>query len=152
MVKYLLYISFSILPSLSLAQNREIIFDQALADSLGADDYGMKAYTLVILKTGKTSISEKNIVDSLFRGHLDNISRLAESGELIVAGPLMKNNQNYRGIFVLTEESLVEAEKLLATDPAIKEGLLDYELFSWYGAAALSTYLETQKKITKINP
>ncbi len=149
---YLLCIALSILPFLGLAQNQEIVFDQALADSLGADDYGMKAYTLVILKTGNITISDKSVVDSLFRGHLDNISRLAESGELIIAGPLMKNQQNYRGLFVLTETDLNKAKALLGTDPAINEGLLDFDLFNWYGAAALSTYLETQKKITKVNP
>jgi len=28
-------------------------YNKALADSLGADEYGMKMYTLVILKTGE---------------------------------------------------------------------------------------------------
>ncbi len=152
MVKYFLSISLFCVSMIVQAQDKEIVFDQSLADSLGADDYGMKAYTLVILKTGNTTVSDKTVVDSLFRGHLDNISRLADSGHLIIAGPLMKNEKKYRGIFVLTENDLKKAESLLATDPAIMVGLLDFELFNWYGAAALSTYLETQKKITKINP
>ncbi len=137
---------------LSQAQQNDVAFDQSLADSLGADDYGMKTYTFVILKTGSASIDDKNVVDSLFRGHLDNINRLAESGQLIVAGPFMKNEKGYRGLFILSEKDLKKAESLLLTDPAIKEGLLAFELFNWYGAAALSTYLETQQKITKINP
>ncbi|MBK6267157.1 hypothetical protein JKA74_19085 [Marivirga sp. S37H4] len=134
------------------AQNESSSYDQELADSLGADDYGMKLYTLVMLKTGKVVIEDKKVVDSLFRGHMNNIGRLAETGQLIVAGPLMKNEKTYRGIFILTVKEVEEAKKLLATDPAISEGLLDYELYGWYGAAALPVYLETQSKITKINP
>lgn len=33
-------------------------FDKALADSLGADQYGMKMYFLVILKTGSDQITD----------------------------------------------------------------------------------------------
>lgn len=40
----------------------------------------------------------------------------------------------------------------LKTDPAIAAGVFDIEVLPWYGAAALGTYLETQKKITKTNP
>jgi len=36
-----------------------------LADALGSDDYGMKMYVLVILKTGAASF-DKKITDSLF--------------------------------------------------------------------------------------
>ena len=86
------------------------------------------------------------------RGHLDNISRLADEGKLIVAGPFGKNDLTYRGLFILTTPSTEEALSLLKTDPAIAAGVFDIEVLPWYGAAALGTYLETQKKITKTNP
>ncbi|MBS1661024.1 MAG: hypothetical protein JST68_08240 [Bacteroidetes bacterium] len=66
-------------------------YDKTLADSLGADEYGMKMYTLVMLKTGPTQLSDKAKRDSLFRGHLQNITRLAKQGKLVVAGPLEDN-------------------------------------------------------------
>jgi len=34
------------------AQTNNPNYDKALADSLGADDYGMKSYVFVILKSG----------------------------------------------------------------------------------------------------
>ena len=34
-------------------------YDKALADSLGADDNGMKSYVLVILRTGPAVIEDK---------------------------------------------------------------------------------------------
>lgn len=127
-------------------------YDKALAEKLGADDYGMKSYILVILKTGTHQITDKSLISKHFRGHMNNINRLAEEGKLIVAGPLGKNDQAYRGIFILDVTSIEEAEQLLVTDPAIKEGLLDYELYKWYGSAALPAYLDVSDKIWKVKP
>lgn len=123
-------------------------YNQSMADSLGADDYGMKMYVFVILKTGPVS-ADKAITDSLFRGHMENIGRLAASGKLLVAGPMKKNNKNYRGIFILNAATIEEAEKLLKTDPAVKGKLLDAELFQWYGSAALAKYLEYHEMVQK---
>ncbi|MBP6402143.1 MAG: hypothetical protein KA492_06385, partial [Bacteroidia bacterium] len=52
----------------SIAQTKSDIYDKALADSLGADEYGMKQYTFVILKTGTNTTESKESTDSLFRG------------------------------------------------------------------------------------
>jgi uncharacterized protein YciI len=135
-----------------LACAGEPAFDQELANSFGADDYGMKSYSFVILKTGSVVIGDEQEKQQLMRGHLDNISRLAEEGKLIVAGPFGKNELNYRGLFILTTASTAEAQDLLKTDPAIAAGVFDIEVLPWYGAAALGAYLEVQKKITRTNP
>jgi len=127
-------------------------FDFNLATKLGGDDYGMKSYMLVILKTGSARIDDNSLIQEYFRGHLDNINRLVQEGKLVVAGPLGKNELAYRGIFILTISNLEEAEQLLQTDPAIREGLLDYEIIEWYGSAALPMYLEYSDKIWKSKP
>lgn len=127
-------------------------YDSTLAKKLGADDYGMKSYILVILKTGPNKTTDKTFISDCFSGHLDNINRLVKEGKLIVAGPMGSNINNYRGIFILNLSSVEEAEKLLQTDPAIKEKLLDAELYIWYGSAALSEYLKYSDKIWKIKP
>ncbi|MGD9993662.1 MAG: DUF6265 family protein [Salinivirgaceae bacterium] len=128
-------------------------YDKALAEKLGADDYGMKSYFLVILKTGTNTTTDKAFIGESFRGHLDNINRLVKEGKLIVAGPLGKNENSYRGIFILHNiASLAEAETLLETDPAIKNHLLAYEIYNWYGSAALPEYLPFSDKIWKLNP
>lgn len=67
-------------------------FDEALARKLGADDYGMKTYTWVILKTGPNTSTDRERINTAFRGHLANINQLVEAGKLVVAGPLMKND------------------------------------------------------------
>lgn len=124
-------------------------YDSKLADSLGADDYGMKMYVLAILKTGSNKIDDKEKLNELFKGHMDNINRLAKDGKLIVAGPLKKNDKNYRGIFILNAKTIEEANELLLTDPAIKEKLFEVEVFEWYGSAALPEYLKIHDKIEK---
>ncbi len=134
------------------AQSNNPNYDKLLADSLGADEYGMKSYVLVILKTGTKEIESKEIRDSVFRGHLTNIGRLAKLGKLVVAGPLRKNERAYRGIFIFNVKTIEEANDLLSTDPAIKEKLLDAELFQWYGSAALPVYLQVHEKIEKSKP
>ena len=126
-------------------------YDSALAKKLGADDYGMKMYVLVLLKTGPVKISDKKINDSLFAAHLQNIKRLVNEGKLSVAGPLQKNEKNYRGIFILNVKTIDEAKLLLQTDPTIKTQLLEAELYGWYGSAALSMYLPASEKVNKIN-
>lgn len=128
-------------------------FYRALAEKLGGDEYGMKSYFFVILKKGTNTTADKELIGQSSRGHLDNINQLVEEKKLIVAGPLEKNKNNYRGIFILNNiTSEEEANALLQSDPAIKNGLLDYEIFSWYGSAALPEYLPTSDKIWKSKP
>ena len=127
-------------------------YDPELAQRLGGDDYGMKGYILVILKTGSNQTTDKDFISNCFRGHLDNINHLAENGKLVVAGPLAKNENTYRGIFILNVTTIEEAQSLLQTDPAIKEGLLDADIYNWYGSAALPEYLKASDMIWKTKP
>lgn len=149
-LKYIMLFAFSILSSTyGFTQADNPNYNKALADSLGGDDYGMKMYVLVILKTGTNTIERKETVDSLFKGHMTNIERMASVGKLVLAGPIKKNDKMYRGIFILNVKTLEEANELLATDPAIKEKLLDAELFQWYGSSALPLYLPFHDKVGK---
>jgi uncharacterized protein YciI len=133
----------------AVAQTENAVYDRALADSLGADQYGMKMYVLVMLKTGANTTESKTATDSLFKGHMQNIGRLVEMKKLVVAGPLQKNDKNYRGIFILNVKTLEEAKALIDTDPAVKAKLLDADMFLWYGSAALPIYLPYHDKVQK---
>lgn len=128
-------------------------YDAELAEKLGADELGMKNYFLVILKTGTNTTTDKDILQNSFRGHMDNIHRLAEEGKLVIAGPfLTKNANNYRGIFILNTKTQEETETLLQSDPAIKNKIFDVEIYPWYGSAALPEYLPSVDKIWKAKP
>ena len=160
-MKYLFSLSILLLADLTFGQINPIDdtlktnpkFDKILADKLGGDDYGMKSYFLVILKTGSNTSTDKVYISENFKGHMENIQNLVAQGKLVVAGPLEKNEHSYRGIFILNNiKSIEEAKDLLYTDPAIKNKLLDFDLFKWYGSAALPEYLPYSDKIWKFNP
>jgi uncharacterized protein YciI len=158
-VKYLFVFCFCLSAQFLVAQTEKEMpvgnpnYDKTLAEKLGANDYGMKSYFLVILKTGSNTSATKEETNEYFKGHMSNIHRLVEEGKLIVAGPLAKNELQYRGIFILNNlNTPEEAHVLLQTDPAIKNGLLGYELLTWFGSAALPEYLPYSDKIWKVNP
>jgi uncharacterized protein YciI len=145
-----MFLMFSAITMIAVAQNNNPNYDSVLAKSLGADEYGMKKYVLVILKTGSNTTADKATKDSLFAGHMANIGRLADIGKLVVAGPLGKNDKNYRGIFIFNVSTVAEADELVQTDPAVKAEIFDVELYPWYGSAALPEYLKAEDKIWKI--
>ncbi len=141
-------LSLILFPQFFNAQNKG--FDQKLADSLGADQYGMKTYYLVILKKGKAEITDKAKKSELMKGHMENIGKLAKEGKLIVAGPMLEqNDKNYSGIFIINAKTKEEAEGLVLTDPSVKSGIFDVEIYKWYGSAALPLYLKSHDKVTK---
>lgn len=125
-------------------------YDGSLANKLGADDYGMKSYIFVLLKTGQNKTTDKQLINESFKGHMENIDRLVKNGQLIVAGPFGKNDSNLRGLFILNNIATIEqAKAILQTDPAIENGLLEPLYYSWYGSAALAEYLPFSEKIWK---
>ncbi|MBV9215684.1 MAG: hypothetical protein JO053_05865 [Acidobacteria bacterium] len=129
---------------------KKVKFDAKLAQSLGADDYGMRNYIFCILKTGPNDGNYKGKErDNLFAGHFANIQRLAEIGKLALAGPFGKNDRNYRGLFIFSVSTIEEAEQLVQTDPTVKAGVLVPELTPWYGTAAVMRVGAVHKKIQK---
>jgi uncharacterized protein len=133
------------------ASSQSTKYNKQLADSLGANNNGMKKYVFVVLKTGSNTTTDKSYIDSMFKGHMINIEKNAAEGKLIVAGPFKKNEQAYRGIFILNVATLEEANAIVQRDPAVKSDLLKAELFEWYGSAALPMYLQYHDLITKPN-
>lgn len=131
------------------AQKNNPQYDSILAKKVGADDYGMKNYVLVILKTGENTSTDKKYRDSCFAGHMKNINRLVEENKLVVAGPFGRNDKQFRGLFILNVQTVEEAKTLVNTDPAVIAGFLAAEYVPWYGSAALSEYLPASEKVGK---
>ncbi|PWA10863.1 YciI family protein [Flavobacterium laiguense] len=142
---FLLVTNFNLLFSQETNSN----YDEKLAKSLNADERGMKQYVFCILKTGSNTTVTEEEKNNLFKGHMANISRLAQEGKLVVAGPFMKNDKNYRGLYIFNVSTIEDAKTLVATDPAVKGNLLEAELTLWYGSAALQETLKIHEKIVK---
>lgn len=123
-------------------------YDAELAAKLGADQYGMRQYVFAYLKKGPNRDLPQDEADKLQRAHLDNITRLAEEGKLVLAGPFM-DDTDIRGIYIFAVESTEEAEKIANSDPAIQAGSLVLELHPWYGSAALMKVNEMHVQVAK---
>ena len=123
-------------------------YDDQRAVTAGADDYGMKKYVMAFLYRGPNRDRSQEEANTLQRAHLDNITRLAQEGKLVMAGPFMDDGE-LRGIYIFNVDSVAEAEALTSTDPAIKAGSLRMELKPWYGSAALTELSEIHKSISK---
>ncbi|WP_163408316.1 YciI family protein [Flavobacterium ajazii] len=149
MKKSLFVIGLLLTSTLGFSQETEAKYDEALAKSLHADEYGMKKYVFCLLKSGSNTTASKEESKKLFEGHMANINKLAKEGKLVVAGPFMKNDRNYRGIYVFNVETVEEAKALVATDPAIQAKLLEAELTPWYCTAALQETVKIHDKISR---
>lgn len=123
-------------------------YDSLLAKQLGADQYGMRPYVMAFLKSGPNRTQDSLAAAELQRAHMDNISRLAEEGTLVFAGPFM-DDFDVRGIYIFAVETIEEARTLTATDPAVQAGRLEMELHPFYGSAALMQINEIHEKISK---
>jgi uncharacterized protein YciI len=123
-------------------------YDATLATQTGADDFGMRNYVLVILKTGPTPLPKGEKRDAMFKGHFANMERLANEGKLAVAGPL-DGVDGWRGLFIFAVKDIEEAKKLTETDPVIINGEMVAEYHKHYGSAALMLVNETHKKLGK---
>jgi uncharacterized protein YciI len=123
-------------------------YDATLAERLGADDYGMKQYVLAFLKSGPTRDQTEEEAERLQRAHLDNITRMAEEGTLVLAGPFLDDGE-LRGIYLFDVRTVEEARALTETDPAIQAGRLVMDLRPWYGSAALGLVNDWHRAVAK---
>jgi uncharacterized protein YciI len=123
-------------------------FDAELAKTVGADDYGMRKYVLVVLKTGPTPMPAGKERDEMFKGHFANINRLASEGKLALAGPF-DGVGGWRGLFILAVSDIEEAKRLTETDPVISSGEMLAEYHKYYGSAALMLVNEGHNKVAK---
>lgn len=85
-----------------------------------------KQHFFVFLNTNpdREELPQEEIM-RLQEGHMANINRLAEEGKLLTAGPVKGGG----GIFILSAESLDEANQYLQTDPAISVNRFILEVY-----------------------
>jgi uncharacterized protein YciI len=123
-------------------------FDAELAKSVGADEFGMRKYVLVVLKTGPTPMPAGKERDEMFKGHFANINRLAAEGKLALAGPF-DGVDGWRGLFIFAVSDIEEAKQLTATDPVVSSGEMVAEYHTYYGSAALMLVNDAHKRVAK---
>ncbi len=124
-------------------------FDSTYAAQLGADEYGMHKYVLVLLKQGPDRDQDSTEAARLQRAHLDNMQQWAADGLLVVAGPTYNHTSTLQGIYVFALENVEKVDELAATDPAIQAGRLVMESYPWYSSAALMDVNRIHELISK---
>lgn len=126
----------------------ETAYDSVKAQAYGADDYGMKKYVMAFLKKGPNKSADAETRNELQKAHLKNITRLAEEGKLVLAGPFFGDG-DLRGIYIFNVDNIAQAEALTNSDPSIQAGVLTMELKEWYGSAALMAIKDLHHSISK---
>jgi len=157
----LVYRSFALMLALGLlaghamaadepkGSNAAAVFDSRVAKKTGADDYGMRNYVLVILKTGPRRMPDGDARKAMFAGHMANIHRLANAGQLVLAGPFGDGGGDWRGLFVFAVPDVETAKSLVATDPVIRNGEMIAEYHKWYGSAAVMLINDLHDKLAR---
>lgn len=98
-----------------------------------ADGMNIRQYYFVLLTKGPNRGQDSATAAAIMKGHLSNMSVMYNAGKLKVAGPFAGDGE-WQGIFIFDCKDQKEVETLLATDPAIKAGRLNYTIQPWYTA------------------
>jgi len=88
---------------------------------------------MVFLRKGPWRNQDSATAAKIQRDHLANIGRLAREGKILVAGPF-GNDEDLRGIFIMSCNDSLEAVSLVNTDPAVAAGRLVFEVKPWWTA------------------
>jgi len=128
----------------------ESVYDADRADALGADEYGMRSYVMVILNTGPmdAEITDAEERAEIFKGHFANMTTLAEGKKLVLSGPFIEG-EGRRGLYIFNVPTIEEAEVLVQSDPAVAAGIFVPEFTKYYGSAALMEIQEIHKTLQK---
>jgi len=101
--------------------------------SEGDTTYTMKRYVFMLLNSGETKSKTQEEAAEFQEMHMAHLTKLAESGKLIVAGPFDGGGE-HRGLLIFDVETVDEALKLEGEDPMVKTDRLRMEAFYWWGA------------------
>lgn len=103
------------------------LFGQSEPDKMS----NMREYYLVeLMKIPNRPELDSVTAVKIQMAHLNNIDSLRKSGKLILAGPF--GDEKGGGIFILKAKSLEEATDMCNSDPAIKNGRLNYKVRPWW--------------------
>lgn len=99
----------------------------------GDTTYTMKRYVFMLLNSGETKSKTEEEAAKYQELHLAHLSKMADVGKLIVAGPFEGGN-THRGLLIFDVETVEEAMQLEGEDPMVKTDRLRMEAFYWWGA------------------
>lgn len=99
----------------------------------GDTTYTMKQYVFCLYLSGPERSQAKEEADRIQAAHMAHMSEMVITSGLQVAGPLGDDTEK-RGILIFDLDTVEEAEKAMAEDPAVKAGRLRFECHPWWAA------------------
>jgi uncharacterized protein YciI len=92
------------------------------------------------LRPAKTPALDDERAATIQDEHLAFLADLGRSGQLVAAGPFDdQDDPTLRGAMVFST-GVAEARSLLSQDPAVRAGVLSFELMSWLTPAGLVSF------------
>lgn len=112
-----------------------------------AQPVSFDSYQLVLLQRPEHPREyAEDKLEEIQKAHLAHLRQLAESGKLMVAGPLDDQpDPRLRGIELFRAGSLEEAKRLAGEDPAVKAGRLEIVVMTWYTEKGALTFPIAEK-------
>jgi uncharacterized protein YciI len=87
-----------------------------------------EGYTIVFLnKKSDAAELSKTETETIMKGHMANMERLAQEGKLLAAGPF----EGGGGIFIMKSTSVSEVEGWISTDPGVKAKRWNIEIMPY---------------------
>lgn len=87
---------------------------------------------LFFLRTSSPPELDEPTRERIQQAHLDSLTALTEQGIVVTAGPFdEQTDANFRGLCAMTVPP-AKAVAIMASDPAVKAGLLRCEAVTWY--------------------
>lgn len=105
-------------------------------------DTQFESYQLILLRR-RPDAPKLSDADSqaLQKKHLAHLTKMAEAGKLVVAGPFEhQDDETLRGLCLYRVGSLDEARKLAEQDPAVQAGRLRVEAMTWWTEKGALTF------------
>ena len=93
---------------------------------------GGKRYVLGFYTAGTDRGQDEATSNSIQQQHLEYMFGLRAEGKLILNGPLTDDSP-IRGICIFALDDLDEAGRIMANDPAVLAGRLNWEVHPWFG-------------------
>ena len=100
-----------------------------LLSSVAFGEPGERTFTFVYIITGPATDVEPAVQQEAFAGHFSNMARMAEDGDLLVAGPFWKpmSSDDLRGMWIFSTDEIDQALEHAATDPPGKLGIFVFD-------------------------
>jgi uncharacterized protein YciI len=110
--------------------------------------FQMDHYVMAFLRKGPAwTAGDTPEIQAIQEGHMANITRMAATGHLVVAGPF-EDGGDLRGLFLFHGLTMDEAKALAAEDPAVKANRLVLEWHPWFAGKGIAI-VQTEDDLAK---